>query len=88
MMLPVGSKVYHSGHGVGTIVAHNSRSPNSYAAENLASELMAMAVQAGLGDAIVSSFYDAARYPYVVQFDSGYKDVYSESDFSPLVVSD
>jgi len=87
-MLKEGARVYHTGHGLGTIVALNTRQPNTYIAENLASELMTLAVQAGLGDAIVSSFYDGARYPYVIQFDSGYKDVYALDDVTEIVVAD
>jgi len=87
-MLKEGARVYHSGHGLGTIVAHNTRKPNSYAAENLGSELVAVAVSAGLGSAIVDSFYDGARYPYVIQFDSGYKDVYALDDVTEVVVAD
>ena len=81
-MLAVGTKVYHSGHGNGTIVAHNAQKANSYAAENLGSGVTAAAVRIGLSEAIVSSFYDGSRFPYVVQFDSGYKDVCAESNFS------
>jgi hypothetical protein len=83
-MLKVGTRVNHTGHGPGTIVSHNTRRPNSYAAENLGGEAVAQAVQMGLGDAIVDSFYDGARYPYVIQFDSGYKDVYALDDVTKL----
>jgi hypothetical protein len=87
-MLKEGARVYHSGHGLGIVVAHNTRQPNSYAAENLGSEVVAMAVGMGLADAIVSSMYDGARYPYVIQFDSGYKDVYALDDVTEVVVAD
>jgi hypothetical protein len=83
-MLKVGTRVNHTGHGDGVIVSHNTRQPNSYAAENLGSEVVAMAVGMGLADAIVSSMYDGARYPYVIQFDSGYKDVYSLDDVTAI----
>jgi len=87
-MLAVGTKVHHTGHGLGTIVALNSKSPNTYAAENLASELMALMTEAGLAGAVVNSFYNGELYPYVVQFDSGYKDVYAEGEVTELVASD
>jgi hypothetical protein len=86
MMLPVGSKVYHNGHGVGTIIAYNLSKP--LGDDSLGGDMTAIAIQLGLGAAIVSSMYDGEKFPYIVQFDSGYKDVYAETDFSPLVVSD
>lgn len=84
-MLAIGTKVTHSGHGAGTIVAYNGRAATSYAAANLGSEIVAAAAQAGLTDAIVDSFYGGDRYPYVVQFDSGYKDVYGPSEVEAVV---
>ena len=81
-MLAIGTKVYHDGHGAGTIVAYNGRAAVSYAAANFGSELVGAAVQAGLTAAIVDSMYGCDRYPYVVQFEpterypAGYKDVY------------
>jgi hypothetical protein len=87
-MLKEGARVYHSGHGLGTIVALNTRKPNSYAAENLGGEVVAMAVGLGLGSAIVDSFYDGARFPYVIQFDSGYKDVYALDDVTEILNAD
>jgi hypothetical protein len=81
-LLPIGTLVYHDGHGNGTIVAYNSIQQNTYVEANLGSPEVAAAVSAGLGEAIVSSFYSGSRYPYVVQFEpsdrfpTGYKDVY------------
>lgn len=81
-LLPIGTRVNHSGHGLGTIVAHNGVPRNSYVEANLGSPEIGAAVQAGLGAGIISSFYSGDRYPYIVQFDptkkypSGYKDVY------------
>ncbi len=75
-LLPLQTRVHHSGHEFGTIVAYNGQVANSYAVEHLGSPEVGAAVQAGLGQAIVNSFYCAALYPYVVKFDSGYEDVY------------
>lgn len=81
-LLPIGTLVHHDGHGNGTIVAHNGRPSNTYVEQNLGSPEVTAAVQAGLGAAIVSSFYGASRYPYVIKFEStdrypeGYEDVY------------
>ena len=85
-LLPLQTRVYHTGHGLGTIVAYNGRVSNDYTATRLDSDVLAQAVQAGLTDAIVNSFYGADRYPYVVHFDAndkypeGYKDVYDVDD--------
>lgn len=89
-LLPIGTRVKHSGHGPGTIQAYNNTPPNNYAAEHLCSPHVGMAVTAGLGAAIVSSLYDGGRFPYVIQFDpteqypDGYKDVYALDDVEAL----
>lgn len=81
-LLPIGTLVYHDGHGNGTIVAHNGAKRNLYVEENLGSPEVAAASMAGLMDAIVSGFYSGCRYPYVVKFEpterfpDGYQDVY------------
>jgi hypothetical protein len=81
-LFPIGTKVYHDGHGNGRIVAYNGVQTNAYVESNLGSPEVAAAVGAGLGEAIVSSFYSGSRFPYVVHFDpsdrfpTGYKDVY------------
>jgi len=94
-LLPIGTLVYHDGHGNGEIVAYNGVQPNAYVESNLGSPEVAGAVAAGLGEAIVSSFYSGSRYPYVVQFEpserykdqypNGYKDVY-DVDGAVMVV--
>ena len=77
---PIGTRVKHSGHGLGAIVDHNGSAKNEYAEANLGSPIVAVAVSLGLGTAIIGSFYSGDRFPYVVQFDSGYKDVYAPDD--------
>lgn len=81
-LLPIGTLVYHNGHGNGTIVAYNGVQRNEYIEKNLGSPEVAAASMARLMDGIVESFFSSDRYPYVVQFEpteeysDGYKDVY------------
>jgi len=79
MLHPIGTRIRHSGHGLGTIVDYNGRKAG-YTAGNLGTAEVGVAVAAGLGPAVIDSFYDGSRYPYIIQFDSGYKDFYSETD--------
>lgn len=84
-LLPIGTNVHHTGHGDGVIVSYNGVKANTYAMENLGSpEISAVAVKLGLGSALVNSFYSGDLYPYVVQFKSGYKDVYAPVDLTAL----
>lgn len=83
-MLAIGTKVNHTGHGAGTIVAYNGAKRNEYIEQNLGSPEVAAASMCGLMNAIIASFYDGDRYPYVIQFDSGYKDVYAASDVTEV----
>lgn len=83
-LLPIGTKVHHTGHGDGVIVKYNGQAPNSYVESMLGSKEVGAAVSAGLGLAIIGGFYNSERFPYVVQFDSGYKDVYSVDDVKVL----
>jgi hypothetical protein len=80
-LLPIGTRVKHSGHGLGAIVDHNGSAKNVYVEQNLGSPEVGAAVQAGLGAAIIGSFYSGDRFPYVVTYDSGYTDVYAATDF-------
>lgn len=85
-LLPVGTRVRHAyprGHGPGTIVAHNGVRPNNYLNTNFG-DAVDIAAATGLLGGLVSLSYDGERYPYVVQFDSGYKDVYSPHDLETL----
>lgn len=79
-MLKIGAKVYHSGHKFGTIVAYNGQSANQYVEQNLGEPILNQAIYSGLCDAIVKSFYNGDRFPYVIKFDSGYQDVYALTD--------
>jgi hypothetical protein len=88
-LLPINTRVTHFGggdgtHGVGTIVAYNTREPNRYLQEK-PHEAIRLADEAGLLSALVSSTYDGQRYPYVVRWDNGYSDVYAPTDLQQVV---
>jgi hypothetical protein len=82
-MLKVGTRVNHTGHGLGTIVAYNGQKANECLMEHL-TEIAAPVVELGLGQSVINAFYDGERFPYVVQYDSGYKDVYSLTDVTAI----
>jgi hypothetical protein len=82
-LLPIGTRVKHSGHGLGAVVDYNGSVKNAYVEDNLGTAGMA-AVAAGLGMAVIGSFYSGDRFPYVVQFDSGYTDVYAPDDLEEV----
>jgi hypothetical protein len=79
MKLPVGTKVHHTGHGNGVIVAYNVSPKNAYLDEHF-QDAIQMAGKSGLLQGLIGGFYAGDRYPYVVQFDSGYRNVYSVDD--------
>lgn len=83
-LLPIGTKVNHSGHGVGVIVAYNGRKKNEYVESMLGSSELMGAVNHGLGMAIIESFCSGDRFPYIVKFDSGYQDVYAVDDVTEV----
>lgn len=78
-MLPIGTKIYHQGHGTGTIVAYNNMS-NQYAKRLLEQRDVLQTI----GTLAVETFYPKDKYPYVILFDNGYKDVYATSDVTPI----
>lgn len=82
MKFKVGDRVRHFGHGLGTVVAMNSTQKNLYFQEKPLDAIKA-ANNVGLLKGLVNSLYDGDRYPYVVKFDSGYQDVYSEIGLEP-----
>lgn len=87
-LLPIGTLVRHgfgiSGHGPGRIVAYNSTEPNKYLEEKFTDAVeMAAKVPAGISG-LVGSFYDKERFPYVIQFENGYRDVYDADNFEVI----
>lgn len=81
-MLQVGQRV-QGAHGLGTIVRLNSQQTNRYLAERPL-EAANLAGALGLTDAVVGAFYNGDRYPYIVRFDTGYEDVYSEGELEAV----
>lgn len=87
-MLPIGTVVYHDGHGRGVVVSYNGRKPlpeipqlrpsGEGDAEEVA-ELNRLALAISLTP---ESIYSGDRYPYRVRFDCGYEDVYGEESLS------
>jgi hypothetical protein len=84
-MLALGTKIHHTGHGPGTIIAYNLNQP--LGSNSLGSDMLEAAAQLGLLSALVPAFYNGKDFPYIVQFDNGYKDVYAEGDVTEVVVS-
>ena len=85
-MLPKGTRVLHNftnGHGEGTVVGHNGVRENRYFKEK-PQDAAKIAGATGLLPALVNSIYDGERYPNVVQWDNGYKDVYADSDLKDI----
>lgn len=82
--LPIGTRVHHTGHGDGVIVEYNGQKSNEYAMKNPGCDIVCAAWEAGLGQAIVAGYYGGDRFPYVIQFDSGYTDVYALDDVTEI----
>jgi hypothetical protein len=85
MKFKVGDRVVHFGHGPGTVVRLNTTPKNNYFEEKPVDVLKTAAGNSALLKGLVDSLYDGERYPYVVKFDKGYQDVYSENDLTGAV---
>lgn len=83
-LLPLQTRVYHTGHGAGTIVGYNGTQKNEYVEAHFGRAEVSAAASLGLMSAIVSSFYSGDRYPYTINFDSGYTDVYAIDDVKEI----
>lgn len=83
MKFKAGDHVMHAGHGHGKVVGYNQRPKNNYFEERPKEVIVAVKKSSILIRGLVDSLYDGERYPYVVKFDDGYQDVYSESDLTP-----
>ena len=73
-MLEIGTLVHHSGHGNGEIIDYNGNVENTYAVNHINDIPDEIVV------AVLPSFYPAERYPYIVLFENGYQDVYSDGE--------
>lgn len=80
MKFKLSDTVYHHGHGKGTIIGLNGQPKCRYLEEHPKEALEVIAEVSKIGIVPLGVFYDGERYPYIVQYDSGYRDVYSESD--------
>lgn len=77
-MLNIGTQIRGS-HGLGQIVGYNGYQANPYVLSNPL-DALEIANQAGLLGSVVNSFYGADQYPYIVLFEDGYQDVYTDSE--------
>jgi len=84
-LYPLQTGIRHSGHGLGTIVAYNQTVPLSdntlqHIAETSPNPLeqSTRVLLAGM----LNGMYDGNRYPYEIEFDSGYRDVYSGNEIT------
>lgn len=71
-LLPIGTKINNTlAHGKGIIVGYNTAKPisNEHLKE-FAGKIPAELMMTGI--------YSGDRYPYVIQYEDGYKDVYSD----------
>ena len=84
-LLPIGTLINHSGHGPGKIIGHNNVTSQAadYAMSNRGQQVLKdipPEVKPTMAAGIISSIYNGDRYPYIILFDSGYKDVYSDME--------
>jgi hypothetical protein len=84
MKFKVGDKVIHHGHGTGIIVKMNATQKNLYFEEKPLDAIKAISGNSLLIKGLANSLYDESRYPYVVKFEDGYQDVYSEIDLKEV----
>jgi len=80
MKFKIGDKIFHSGHGEGKIVGFNGVEKSKYLESH--PEAVKFACELGLIEGVINSFYSKETYPYIVKFNSGYQDVYSENDLT------
>jgi hypothetical protein len=95
--IPISSRVFHTGHGIGTVIAYNQTKPNNPKLLTHIQELEKSdaAILAPILHGAVNSFYDGKTFPYVVRFDhqgnrpdaGPYTDVYSDHDLEVLNVT-
>ena len=76
-LLPIGTRVFHTGHGYGRIIDYNQRKPLPSAeiesaavlARNLGNDAQSRAVGQIVAGALSNSLYDGQRCPYRIRFD-------------------
>lgn len=89
-LLRIGTRVYHSKHGRGTIVDYNGAPPVKD--DNILSNKDRFFIVGGNSDEVsavvagmVSAVYDGRCYPYRIHFDDNHEDVYGPLDISIVV---
>jgi hypothetical protein len=65
------------------VIALNNMRQNKYFTDKPL-EVALFANDAGVLGAVVETVYSADRYPYVVKFDTGYQDVYADSELEAV----
>ena len=78
-MLDTGTRVKHRGHGEGTVVARNTTTAPTYNIEK-GVEI----VDGSMATYYLGYFYTGDKYPNIIQFDTGYCDVYADSEVDAL----
>jgi hypothetical protein len=79
--LKVGDVVRHPGHGVGIIVALNTRPKAEYLDKRDGLKVVA-GLMSMIGLNPTNLLYDGDRYPYMVLFENGYKDCYAPTEIT------
>ena len=84
-LLPIGTRV-EGPHGEGTIEEYNNI-PESSSTEYLFSKRGSVSLNNIPNDIVgglINGLYNGRRYPYVIQFDDGYRDVYSPREIKVI----
>ncbi len=92
-LLEIGTRVFHTGHKFGTIVAYNGKKVNPYITSKRGTKTLRSLLDEAPNiviPAMIDSFYSSDRFPYIVKYDpskiypDGYQDVYCDNDFKVI----
>ena len=84
-MFIIGQRVRHSGHGAGEVIEVRSGAPHSEGYMESARFSSAFAEEPALGClAVAMTAYSPERYPYRVRFESGFEEVYGETELEAI----
>lgn len=73
-MYPIGTRIIGS-HGNGTIIGHNDR-------DDIFSLYDIIVMSLFPEDSMINAYADGKTFPYIVKWDDGYKDVYSQNEIA------
>lgn len=76
-MFHEGQRINHLGHGLGTILQVRASNRESISDRTMG----ALALSAPV-PILTEAFYSSDRYPYIVQFDNGHRDVYGDTELT------